>query len=109
MLTIGEWFDQPLPLISSTQYWFKVAGPHQTNWAVVEPSSEGATVYFFHDEAGIFDRLEFNSVAEAESGLARNEFSIYDNSGFWRPDNKPYGLAEWGLPNFVYSQLGYWK
>jgi len=59
--------------IRSGDCWFKIVEFLQQNWALIDRDSGGdCTVFFFGDTAGVFDRLRFPSVAEAETGLLRN-------------------------------------
>ena len=61
--------------IRSREYWFKIVGFLQQNWALIDATPEGSTVFFFGDTSGVFDRLCFPSVAEAEKALRRNGFA----------------------------------
>ena len=63
--------------ICSRDYWFKVVDFLQHNWALIDGASAGCTVFFFSDTAGVFDRLSFASVAEAEAALRRNGFTRF--------------------------------
>jgi hypothetical protein len=65
--------------IKSRDYWFKVVGMLQQNWALIEAISAGCPrVYFFGDTSGVFDELEFASAASAGEALRRNGFARYD-------------------------------
>jgi hypothetical protein len=63
--------------IRSCDYWIKVVGMLQQNWALIDDEREACTVYFLDDVGGVFDRISFASVAEAESGLDRNRFTRF--------------------------------
>jgi hypothetical protein len=66
--------------IKSRDYWFKTVECLQQNWALIDENADGtAIVYFFGDTAGVFDQLNFSSVAEAETALQRNYFSRYED------------------------------
>jgi len=60
--------------IQSRDYWFKVVEMLQQNWAVIEPTARGVTVYFVNDASGVFDELRFDSSASAEIELQLNGF-----------------------------------
>lgn len=108
MISISEWMEQPLPQISSTDYWTKVLENHQTAWAVIHVEGKQTTIFFFHDEAGIYDRLECDSEQAAIAGLLKNGFTM-DASGFLNADNPPPGLLMWSCPHDAYSSGEYWK
>lgn len=62
--------------IKSADYWFKVVGMLQQNWALVDqaPDNDACTVFFLHDASGVFDRLRFPSLEDASRALRRNGF-----------------------------------
>lgn len=68
--------DAPVE-ISSRDYLFKVVDFLQQNWALIDQTPSGRTVFFFGDTTGVFDRLQFSSAAEAEQALFRNGFSRF--------------------------------
>ncbi|NDV63138.1 hypothetical protein G0Q06_11800 [Puniceicoccales bacterium CK1056] len=63
--------------IQSRDYWFKVIEMLQQNWALIEQEDAGVTVYFIGDTSGVFDKLSFSTVAEAERELLMNGFSRF--------------------------------
>ena len=65
--------------IRSRDYWFKIVEFLQQNWALIDeaPDRPACTVFFFGDTSGVFDRLSFSSVAEAEAALRRNGFKRF--------------------------------
>lgn len=63
--------------IQSRDYWFKVIEMLQQNWALMDETGEGVTVYFVSDTSGVFDELKFKSPAEAEAALRLNGFGRY--------------------------------
>jgi ADP-ribose pyrophosphatase YjhB (NUDIX family) len=65
--------------IQSRDYWFKIVDFLQQNWALIELASNrvGCTILFFGDTSGVFDKLEFTSVEEAEAELSKNGFSRF--------------------------------
>jgi len=98
--------------IRSRDYWFKVIEMLQQNWALIDPTSHGVVVYFLGDTSGVFDELEFESLATAEAALRLNGFSRYSED----PEAQEFlGCPE---PPFthkphpngrIYSSGRYWK
>ena len=100
--------------IRSRDYWFKIVEFLQQNWALIDEDATGGewTVIFFGDTAGVFDRLRFPSVAEAEEALLRNGFKRYATDTkaqeFIGVPEPP--VWESGHPNGrIYSEGRYWK
>jgi hypothetical protein len=100
------------PNITNTDYWFKVVEFLQQNWGVIEVTASGCTVYFFGDTAGIFDKIGFSSISDAEAALKRNGFSRYED------DKKAQELIAKPTPPFrmqphpngpIYSSGRYWR
>ena len=60
--------------IQSSDYWFKVVEMLQQNWALIEPSASGVTVYFIHDASGVFDEMPFATADAAAAALRLNGF-----------------------------------
>ena len=60
--------------IQSRDYWFKVIEMLQQNWAFIEHTAQGVTVYFVNDTSGVFDEMTFGSSAFAETELRLNGF-----------------------------------
>ena len=99
--------------IKNTDYWFKVVDMLQQNWGVIELTDNDACILnFFGDTAGVFDKLGFNSVEEAEEALWRNGFSLYSE------DKKAQEFIAKPKPPFhsrphpngaIYSSGKYWK
>lgn len=101
-----------LPSTPSTDYWFKVVDFLQQNWAVIDPSEHGCSVYFFSDTAGVFDQIEFNAINEAQQALIRNDFARYDHDKSAQEIiAKPEPPFWWGgHPNGnIYSSGRFWK
>jgi hypothetical protein len=64
--------------IKGRDYWIKVVGMLQQNWALIEENSDQiCTVYFVDDGENIFDSMEFALVNEARQGLLDNGFHRY--------------------------------
>jgi hypothetical protein len=100
--------------IRSRDYWFKIVEFLQQNWALIDQDANGpgCTVYFFGDTAGVFDRLRFPSVAEAEVALLRNGFKRYATDPkaqeFIAKPEPPFWESR--HPNgAIYSSGRYWK
>jgi hypothetical protein len=100
--------------IRSRDYWFKIVEFLQQNWALIDEDSGGTdcAVFFIGDTSGVFDRLRFASVTEAEEALLRNGFRRYDT------DAKAKELIGMPEPPFweskhpngsIYSSGRYWK
>lgn len=94
--------------------WREIVQFLQQNWALVDEDTSSAvcTVFFFGDTSGVFDRLRFPSVAEAEVALLRNGFKRYDTDPkapeFIARPEPPFWESRY--PNgAVYSSGQYWK
>lgn len=98
--------------IQSTDYWFKVIEMLQQNWALIEPTEKGVTVYFVNDASGVFDEMTFASSSAAEDALRLNGFGriAEDESAtsFLRCPLSPFKRQP--HPNGpIYSSGRYWK
>lgn len=99
--------------ISSRDYWFKVVEMLQQNWALIDETSTGCMVYFFHDRSGVFDQLSFGSIPEAEAALDRNGFCRHaqadkDDQEFFATPQPPFHPV--AHPNGpVYSSGRFWR
>lgn len=100
--------------IRSRDYWFKIVEFLQQNWALIDETTDGkgCTVFFFSDTSGVFDRLLFSSIAEAEKALRRNGFAKYTD------DEKTQEFIGIPSPPFhehphpngpIYSSGKYWR
>ncbi|QWE29910.1 hypothetical protein [Polynucleobacter sp. Adler-ghost] len=118
----------PLFVISSDDWWVKVLGMLQHNWALIDESNKGVTAYFFHDEGiakgfppgftlsqmrnrcAIIDSIEFRTLDEAKEALSRNGFErLEENPGPWddyQPHGNLYDARE--TEDRIYSKAGYW-
>ena len=119
----------PVFEIQSREWWIKVLGMLQHNWALIDERAGGsATVYFFHDgEVGmgcygysrahlkgryaIVDSLNFESVQLAEDALARNGFRPHGDDERLGSDVKPRGsfYDVRAIEDGIYSTQGNWK
>ena len=104
----------PEVAIRSRDYWFKVVDFLQQNWALIDERADcpGCTVFFFGDTSGVFDRLQFAQISEAESALTRNGFRRYVGDpkaqGFIAKPDPPF--HEKAHPNGpIYSSGRYWR
>ena len=124
-------FDESGPAlfpISSNDWWVKVLGMLQHNWALIDESNGSFTIYFFHDEGfamglprgftliqvrnrcAVIDSLEFRTLDEAKEALRRNGFErLEDNPGPW-DGYQPYGnfYDARDIEDGIYSKAGYW-
>jgi len=103
--------DEEVPIVSR-DYWFKIVEFLQQNWALIDSTDSGAVVWFFGDTFGVFDEMEFASVAEAAEALWRNGFRRYAE------DTETHKLIAVPKPPFrqrphpngpIYSSRRYWK
>lgn len=62
----------------SLEYWYKVVGFLQQNWAAIDINEDSsATVRFIDDASGVFDEMVFPSSGAACHGLRRNGFRLF--------------------------------
>jgi len=99
-------------VIRSRDYWFKIVEFLQQNWALIDVETDHAMVWFFDDTSGVFDKLTFATVAEAEAALRRNGFRRFAD------DPKVQEILAAPQPSFhyrphpngpIYSSGRYWK
>lgn len=113
--------------ISSKDWWVKVLGMCQHNWALIE-SDKTTTIYFFHDngitlspstklkyyevksKSGIVDSLVFDNNLAAEQALKKNGFMrLSENSGPWELNIPPHDFYDAREDSTgIYSKDGYW-
>jgi hypothetical protein len=114
-LGVGTMSGQSMPItIESTDYWFKVTGMLQQNWALIEQNrdDEECTVFFLvgshASSSKVFDKLAFPSARQAEETLRRNGFRRFSEDREARfhitPPKPPY--VEANRP--IYSSGEYW-
>ncbi len=99
--------------IRSRDYWIKVVGMLQQNWAlVVEGPLKGVEViYFLSDTSYVFDRIVLDSTTDARPSLLKNGFRRYDEDprllDLTSPPQPPF--FEGPHPNGrIYSSGRYW-
>lgn len=105
-------FNETPVEIQSRDYWFKIVEFLQQNWALIDETTEGCTVFFFGDTSGVFDKLAFSTVAEAETALRRNGFARFSEDkkahGFIAMPQQPF--HERPHPNGpIYSSGRFWR
>ena len=100
--------------IRSTDYWVKVVGMLQHNWALVESDiiKDECVIYFIHDGSGVFDNIHCISRQGAERALTQNGFFRFSDDEnakeFLCPPKPPYTTCT--HPNgAIYSSGKYWK
>lgn len=99
--------------IKSDDFWVKVVGMLQQNWALVEPTPDGDVhVFFINDTSGIFDELTLSSEEQAIKALGGNGFSCYadeeEMQSFLCPPSSPYHRQ--AHPNGpIYSLGPHWR
>lgn len=55
-------------------FWVKVVGMLEQNWALIVSEPRGAHIHFINDLGEVFDKITCSSQEEARSSLARNGF-----------------------------------
>lgn len=99
------------PTSESGQYWFKVVGFLQQNWALVCATPDAAIVWFVDDRSGVFDRMDFPTAATARDGLARNGFRPFvdgsETARFIAPPSPPF-RASVHPQGRIYSEGTFW-
>jgi hypothetical protein len=119
-------FILPPIVINATDWWLKPIAMLQHNWALLEETSNGAELFFWHDggitldfqcykngyrDVGIVvDSLKFESKADALEALKRNSFALEKELGLDLIGSRPKrpffdGRA---VEQGIYSKLGYW-
>lgn len=101
--------------IESRDYWVKVVGMLEQNWALIETGdgpSASVRVFFVGDTGGIFDEMDFSSSEEATRALRNNGFSRYAEDSrlqsFTVPPPPPFRRSQ--HPNGpIYSSGRYWR
>lgn len=105
--------EMPIVDINSQDYWVKIIGMLQQNWALVSQTGGGNwTVSFITDGSGVFDQLTFKSLGAAQEALSTNGFSRFAGDehlqGFLTPPPLPF--HEERHPNGkIYSSGRFWK
>lgn len=100
--------------IQSRDFWVKVVGMLEQNWALVETSDDQSAevrVFFMGDTSGVFDEMSFPSTDEAMRALRNNGFARYADDrelqSFIVPPKSPFWRSR--HPNgAIYSSGRYW-
>ena len=100
--------------IQSRDYWVKVVGMLEQNWALIETGDAAcpdARVFFIGDTSGVFDEMSFRSSDDATRALRRNGFTRYADDralqSFVVPPDPPFERSR--HPNgAIYSSGRYW-
>ena len=98
--------------INNRDYWIKVVGMCQQNWALIAHSGSNNAIYFMNDHGDIFDQIEFISSEAAILALRKNGFSLFAKDSktqeFIAPPSEPFSFNS--HPNGkIYSSGQYWK
>ena len=99
--------------IKSREYWFKIVEFLQQNWALVDLQRDSsATIFFINDASGVFDRLYYSSMADAQKALRFNGFKPFSEDdetlSFIAEPKAPF--HETSHPNGpIYSSGRFWK
>ena len=98
--------------IKSKDYWFKVVGMLQQNWALIDADAEKCIVYFIGDTSSVFDQIKFDSEDTAQQALSRNGFTRLiddkESQNFLAPPTEPFYVGN--HPNAaIYSSRRFWK
>jgi hypothetical protein len=98
--------------IQSIDFWVKVVGMLQQNWALIESETQSVRVYFVNDTSGVFDEIAFASASSAKEALAKNGFRRFADStdlqSFLRPPSAPFRRST--HPNGpIYSSGRFWR
>ncbi|HYD91942.1 MAG TPA: hypothetical protein VEA37_10710 [Flavobacterium sp.] len=96
--------------IPSTDFWIKVTGMLQQNWALIEAKEDKYIIWFIGDTSVVFDKLEYESLVAAEFDLKINGFEKYDSieDDFKQYVNPPRANYRW-VENDIYSSGKYWR
>ena len=98
--------------IKSRDYWFKIVEFLQQNWALIDETEEGVTVWFVQDDSGVFDQMAFATAEEAAAALRRNGFDrLADDAAsqeFIAPPQSPFERASHPSGR-IYSSGRFWR
>lgn len=99
--------------LKTTDFWVKVVGMLQQNWALIEEGpGKAVSVHFISDTCGVCDEIAFPSTEGATEALVRNGFKRFaehpDLQSFLRSPSAPFHRSE--HPNGpIYSSGRYWR
>ena len=119
-------FILPPIAINAADWWLKPIAMLQHNWALLEETSNGAELFFWHDggltlvfqsykngyrDVGIVvDSLKFETKASALEALCRNGFALEKELGLDLTGSRPKRPFFDGrsVEQGIYSKLGHW-
>jgi len=81
-------------VIRSPEYWCKVVGFLQTNYAFIDEVGGKTIVWFRYERGGVMDYLIFDTSEQAEQGLRRNGFSKIHETSAPPPDDRMLSLGK---------------
>ena len=95
----------------NSDYWIKIVGMLEQNWALILEKSGSCRVYFMDDCNGVFDWIDFENRHVAEHELLDNDFERYATSACKALVGKPMGDFRLRQhPNGrIYSSGRYWR
>ncbi len=101
--------------IRSRDYWFKVVGMLQHNWALVERRAfegKGVRIHFVADDSRVFDEIDLELEFDARRSLRHNGFQLYaedeEAQEVISPPEPPFYKGD--HPNGkIYSSGEYWS
>lgn len=100
--------------IRSRDYWVKVVGMLEQNWALIETDDDQSAevrVFFVGDTSGVFDEMSFLSGEEATRALRNNGFRRYADDrelqSFIVPPAPPFERSR-HPSGAIYSSGRYW-
>jgi len=99
--------------LDSHDYWVKVVGMLQQNWALITSRQNSEVcIHFIADSGSVFDALVFPTEEYAIAALRRNGFSRYADDAqlqsFICPPEPPFHKGS--HPNGpIYSSGQYWR
>jgi hypothetical protein len=93
-------------------YWFKVVEMLQQNWALIDETERGVTVFFVNDTGGVIDEIPFDSIDAARASLSENGIQRFVDdpkaASFLSPPNPPF--TQQPHPNgTIYSSGRFWQ
>ncbi len=65
-------------LMVKEEWFLKITGMLQHNWATISKSKNFVTIYFVNDHGRLFDRLDYDNYSEAKQKLFQNRFNQID-------------------------------
>lgn len=100
------------PSSEKLDWWVKIVGMLQHNWALPICLDGQWSVLFVGDTCGMFDRIDFEAAAEVVEALRINGFTRYEDDrelhSFLAPPEVPLHVQP--HPNgFIYSSGRYWR